>query len=286
VSAIPVILVHWNRPAELAATLAAFRRQTAAVRFVIVDNGSPPPALAEARRAGPDAEWLELPANIGFGPGMNRGLNKWLADPAAGEWAILAPHDALPEADCVERLLAVASARERAGLASAEFGEPRKPAYHWLKGPCETHAARGAGWEPAAFPNGTLMAVRRACLSAVGVFDERYFAYTEEYDLARRARAAGWEVGLVWGAVVKNPMRAASSRIAWYLLIRNQLLAVRDTGGRGVALLLTLRLLVSALLRKVLRRSARSEADGAGVRWRAILDFWRGRFGAPPSNMS
>jgi N-acetylglucosaminyl-diphospho-decaprenol L-rhamnosyltransferase len=278
-----VILVHWNRPDELAATVSAFRRQTLPIRLVIVDNGSSASVVSKARQMIPDAEWIELPQNVGFGPGMNRGLKAWLADSNGGEWAVLAPHDALPEADCLERLFATATARPKAGLISAEYGEPRKPAYHWLKGPYEVPVQRGAGWEPTAFPNGTLMAVRRGCLTQIGGFDERYFAYTEEYDLARRAVRAGWEVGLVWGAVVKNPIRAASSRITWYLLIRNQLLAVRESTGIAAAALLTIRLLAMGFVRWITFQSARSEADKAGVRGRAILDFWRGRFGPPPS---
>ena len=38
------------------------------------------------------------------------------------------------------------------------------------------------------------MLVRRDALDAVGGFDERFFLFSEETDLCRRVRDAGWEV--------------------------------------------------------------------------------------------
>ncbi len=282
---VTVILVHWRRPEECLETLAAFRGQTAAVRFILVDNGSPPDQVDALRAAAPDARFITLPENVGFGPGMNAGLRDWLADPDGGEFVVLAPHDARPAPDCVEKVLGELRRRPEAGIACAEYGEPTKPGYDWLRGPMSVPAGRGKraeAWEPVAFPNGTLMAFRRACLQQVGLFDERYYAYTEEYDIARRARRAGWGVGVVWGAVVGNPIRAASSKVTWYLLIRNQLLAVRDTHGRARAAALSAHLLAAGAARRLLAPGRQNEGDRAGVRWRAVRDFWRGRFGPPP----
>jgi GT2 family glycosyltransferase len=143
-------------------------------------------------------------------------------------------------------------------------------------------ALPGNGWESATFPYGTLMAYRRACLEQIGLFDERYFTYTEEYEIALRARRAGWEVGIVWGAVVKNPMAAASSELMWYLLIRNQLLAVYQTDGRARAMVLTIQLIAGSVVRRTVLRSRRNDGDRGNVRWRAIRDFWRDRLGRPP----
>ena len=68
-----------------------------------------------------------------------------------------------------------------------------------------------------------LMLVRRACAEQVGIFDERYFAYCEESELALRADAAGWRCGLIRGAMVRNPGMSASIERVAYLQLRNTL---------------------------------------------------------------
>ena len=83
-------------------------------------------------------------------------------------------------------------------------GDDVKPAVHRWIGTYLAPREVADGWEDAAYPHGTLMVLRRACLEDIGVFDERYFAYSEEADLALRASRAGWAVGIVWGAVVRN----------------------------------------------------------------------------------
>ena len=44
---------------------------------------------------------------------------------------------------------------------------------------------------------GAALALRRAMLAEIGAFDERFFLYHEEVDLAKRAAAAGWETWYV-----------------------------------------------------------------------------------------
>src|SRR5207248_1975913 len=93
-------------------------------------------------------------------------------------------------------------------------------------------AERDTDCDDAGHPLGTLMLAGRRCLQGVGLFDERYFAYCEEADLGERARRAGWEVGLVWDAIVHNPHMSGGSAAVEYLQLRNSLLLVRDHFGR------------------------------------------------------
>jgi len=272
-----VFVVHWQNPDALERTLAALEQQTVSLRITVVDNASPP---ERAPRVGPAIELVRSERNEGYGPALNRLLAAWLDQPG-GRYAVICPHDALPRPDCVERILNAMQGRERAGLASAEFGSGTLPGYTLLRGYDLYPAPPGSGWCPVEYPNGTLFVVARDCLEAIGLFDERYFAYGEECDLGRRALAAGWEVGQVWGAVVENPGRVASSRTVWYLNLRNGLLASSQRDGMPAALIR------SAI---TLGRGALLAARGAGgprippfsVRARAVGDFWRRRFGPPP----
>ncbi|MCU4183816.1 glycosyltransferase [Acidiferrimicrobium sp. IK] len=279
-----VVLVHRDRPDTVAATVAAFAGQDVETDIVVVDNSEDPAVTATLRRLLPaDVTVLRTGANTGFGPGANVGLRHWLAQ-GRGEWVAVAPHDALPAEGCLARLLAEAAARADAGLVCAEFGDgfDLVPALDWVIGGFYRPATRGDGWEDVDYPHGTLMLARRAALEEIGLFDERYFAYCEEVDLALRARAAGWRVGMVWGAVVTNGTLPAQL-IADYLQIRNTLLLISTRFGRYPTAVRAVLAVFSALGRA--RRDPGRAALHLRLESRAVADFFRGRFGPPPPDV-
>jgi len=277
-----VVLIHWNQPARCVRTAHAFAQQGLPIDLVIVDNGSHPDAIAHLQAELPQASLLALGRNTGFGPAANAGLRWWL-EHGAGDWVVVAPHDALPEPECLARLLDAVSGRAGAGLASAEYGEPGKPVVDRYFGGILVDSDRVPGWEAAGHPHGTLMALRRACLEDIGLFDERYFAYCEEADLGERARRAGWEVGVVWGAVVRNPSWDVGGEVADYLMLRNSLLLVRHHFGRYPAFIRLVMAVGSTAWQLVVPRR-RSPVFSAVARGRAIRDFLLGRFGPPPDD--
>jgi glycosyltransferase involved in cell wall biosynthesis len=275
-----VVIVHREQPERCVRTARSLLAQGVAVRLVVVDNGSSPGVLALLEHELPETEVIPLGANRGFGPAANVGLRRWL-DRGAGEGVALAPHDALLEEGCLQQLLTVAGGRPRAGLASAVYGDPTKPVVDRYFGGILVSAERTAGWEQAGHPHGTLMLARRACLADVGLFDERYFAYCEEADLGERARRAGWEVGVVWGAVVRNPSLSVSTAVVEYLQLRNSLLLVRDHFGRYPAFI-RLAMAIGTTVIGAVWPPRRTPIFSVPARCRAILDFGRGRFGPPP----
>jgi GT2 family glycosyltransferase len=145
-------------------------------------------------------------------------------------------------------------------------------------------AERDTGWEDAGHPHGTLMIAGRACLEDVGLFDERYFAYCEEADLGERARRAGWEVGLVWDALVENPSMSGGSAAVEYLQLRNSLLLVREHFGRYPAFI-RLTMAIGDTAWRAAMPGRRTPIFSLPARCRAIADFGRGRYGAPPASL-
>lgn len=276
---LPVFIVHWKSPESCISTIQALRAQTIPLRIKIIDNASPPEMLSKL--TGFDCELDRLEVNIGYGPAVNHALAYWLAADSDA-YAIVCPHDALPKTDCIARIVQAMSERPRAGIACAEYGSDTLPGYTLLRGYGSYAAVRGTGWCAAEFPNGTLYVVSRQCLLDIGLFDTRYFAYGEEYDLGRRALQSGWEVGQVWGAVVDNPLRVASSAVCWYLNVRNGLLATRQRDGVPAALLRTSLLGLAGLRSTIARRNGGAPLI---IRLRAIHDFWFGHFGPPPDDL-
>jgi len=282
-----LVLVHWNRSAACAATVRAFRAQGMPLRVLVVDNGSRPEELAALHAdldAVDDVEIIEAGSNLGFGPGANTGLRRWLDAPGT-EWCLLAPHDAEPGVGCLAALAAAIEGEPMAGLACADVGDGLTPMIDPYFGGVTRAASRtDPGWEPADYPHGTLMALRRACLEEIGLFDERFFSYCEEADLGARARAAGWSVGIVRGAMVRNTHLGTSVAAVDYLQERNTLRLVRAASGRYHTFI---RLCISAyqLAHGVLVPSSRPPIFDARARVEGVRDFLRGVTGPPPSHL-
>ena len=278
------VVVHRRRPDACVRTIAALHAQ-GVTRIVVSDNGSPAEDRKQILDAHPDVVLLENAANVGFGPGSNAGFRWWLREDDS-PWVLLCPHDAEPADGCIERLLAAAAARPRAGLACAEYGDHEwsgKPVIDPYFGSILGPTAREPGWEDCDHPHGTMLLARRECLEDVGLFDERYFAYGEEADLGLRAQRRGWEVGIVWGAVVRNPGMSSEVGVPEYLMLRNSLLLVRDHFGRYHALI---RFLMACWT------TARGALGGRRTpfwdlraRLIALRDFLLRRYGPPPAEL-
>lgn len=287
---VTVVIVHWNQPEWLAATLGHFRRQGVDVEFVVVDNDSIPtvrPRLEEVCR-GNGADLVAAGCNRGFGPAANVGLRRWLRD-GEGEWAVVAPHDARPDEGTVGAMIELIAREEREhgrriGLACADVGDGHVPVIDPYFGGMTIPARVSEGWEPADYPHGTLMLLRRGCLAEVGCFDERYFAYGEEADLGLRAAAAGWETGLTRGIGVRNPSMRSGAPVVDYLMHRNTLLLVREWSGRYHA---TIRLMIALwqLGRGLVQPSSRGLLFSPRGRVWGVLDHLRGRYGPPPARL-
>jgi GT2 family glycosyltransferase len=117
----------------------------------------------------------------------------------------------------------------------------------------------------------------------IGLFDERYFAYCEEADLGERARRAGWEVGIVRGAVVRNPGQTSATGVPQYLMLRNTLQLVRRHFGRAPAV--TQFAIVSGITARGALGGAKAPFWNLRGRMFALRDAALGRAGPPPASL-
>lgn len=279
---VTAVIIHRDRLDAVGRTVAAFREQTVPTNVIVVDNGSRPETQETLAELVGDAEVVRTGENLGFGPGGNVGLRRFLA--GAGEWVAVAPHDALPDPDTIEKMLAAVESRPRVGLMSADVGDGMRPIIQPYLGTIDAPPTVDEGFDPADYPHGTLMMCRRACLTEVGLFDERYFAYCEESELAIRAANHGWECGVIRGAMVRNPGMSASIERVAYLQLRNTLLMLRDHYGRKNA---WFRIVVALIQIPV----GMVHVPSRGLHWSprgrllGIRDYLRGRFGPPPHDV-
>jgi GT2 family glycosyltransferase len=170
----------------------------------------------------------------------------------------------------------------RVGIVCPQYPDSTVPRFSCLRGVYQDRGvplASGTS-QLVDVPHGTLMLMRRDCLTEIGLFDERYFAYGDEHELGARAVRRGWKIALVWGAIVANRGTWTPSSWRSYLFTRNSLLLVHDYFGRlcawtraGLILFNTVRLLISS--------PNQGFAFSAKARWQGVRDYFAARYGRP-----
>jgi len=216
---VSVVIPNWNGLHWLKPCLEALRRQSHAdFQLVVVDNGSTDGSAAFLREHRPDITLCALPRNIGFAAGMNAGFAV-----ATGDYVVALNNDTLPAEGWLAALVDVLDAHPEAGSAASTMVLMSDPAiidtlgdgYGWTGVSYKLGAGRRVADAPKRpFPVFGACAgaaiYRRVMLDEIGVFDEAFFAYMEDVDLAIRARLAGWGCVSAPDAVVLHSVAAST----------------------------------------------------------------------------
>jgi N-acetylglucosaminyl-diphospho-decaprenol L-rhamnosyltransferase len=218
---VAVVIVNFNGGRLLPDCLAALAAQTRApVQIVVADNGSRDGSLALLRAHHPDVTALELGHNFGFAGGANRGVAATRAP-----WVCVLNSDATPAPDWLAQLIAaprdervwalgsvlVSAASGRIESAGDQYSQAGY-AYKLLRD-------RPLGDLPAApYPvfaaPGAAPVFRRDVFDLLGGYEERFFLYYEDIDLAFRAVLAGYHALLVPSAHVTHRLGATTKSLA------------------------------------------------------------------------
>lgn len=200
--AIDVAIVNWNTAeAALAAARAYLASEGVEARVTIVDNDSRPEQRELLREGCPPGVRLDLgEENVGYGRAANRALR------GGGGLVCVSNADVLPEAGALAALAAAARAEPRAGMVGPVFGGGTDR-YHAALPGAGTMLARifagsfGERRQPTPAPgevaevgqpSGACFLVRRETWEELGGFDEGFFLWYEDVDLAKRLHDAGY----------------------------------------------------------------------------------------------
>jgi len=104
---------------------------------------------------------------------------------------------------------------ERANQRRKEHAVVETPAAHEPASALTGPAAEAEG-TPSRVVSGAAMMLRSAAVRDVGLFDEAFFLYFEEYDWCYRARQAGWEVRSLPGVEIVHAGGRSTSRHDYY----------------------------------------------------------------------
>jgi GT2 family glycosyltransferase len=200
-----IVVVNYNGLKHLPALYAALAVQTRRdFEVVFVDNGSndgSAQAAADLGRALDVSTRIICNAgNLGFAPSCNQGIRTSQTD-----YVVMLNNDTRPEPTWLENLLTATENDPAVGMVASKMLFAHRPeiinsagiamdvagiAWDWRGGqhdrPNETGLVEVFG------PCGGAALYTRAMLDQIGLFDEDFFMYLEDVDLACRARLAGW----------------------------------------------------------------------------------------------
>ncbi|MXZ74619.1 MAG: glycosyltransferase family 2 protein [Gemmatimonadetes bacterium] len=264
---VTIVILNWNREADTLECLDSLARMNyPSFSIVVVDNGSTDGSPEAIERWG--CEHLPLTLirngeNRGFVRGSNQGMRHALSTDT--EYVFLLNNDTVVEPDALSLLVETAErSGERSGQCpgerSCDIGMVGPKIYQYGKDNVLDSAGTRAIWwlaqgflighgeddrgqydNPGEMPyvTGTALLVKRAVLEKIGLMDEDYFCYFDDFDWGLKARKAGYRLLLVPEAVVhhKGSQTAGfNSPFYVYHMVRSRILFAR----KNVPLLLYL----------------------------------------------
>jgi GT2 family glycosyltransferase len=237
---VSVIILTWNGRAYLKDCLDSLAAQTFRdFETILVDNGSSDGSADYLRGTFPWVRLLELPENVGFADGNNRGLAL-----AQGAFIVTLNNDTKVDPDFLAELVKVADSDACIGMVAARMRNYYRPERIDAAG--LMIGSNGLGYNigfgeiddgrynnvPLFGPCGGAALYRLAMLDETGFFDPDFFAYYEDFDLAWRVRMAGWKALAAPQALVYHVHSATGGEMSrfkvyhtqrnkWFVIIKN-----------------------------------------------------------------
>ncbi len=208
---VSVVIPNWNGKKFLAGCLDSLLAQSyPQVEIVVVDNGSHDGSVDYLKSNYPQVKLICFPVNTGFSPAVNAGIRA-----SCGEFIALVNNDTVSELTWIEELVKAMTANPELGSAGCKM-----LAY-------DDHSlldGAGDGYRRGGLPGrighrekdlgqfdaprmilgacGGAALYRRTMLRDIGLFDEDYFAYLEDVDIALRAQSRGYKCQYVPSAII------------------------------------------------------------------------------------
>lgn len=221
---VSVQIVTFNSADVIGACLESLRRQTHRdMRIRILDNASSDGTLDAVRSAGRDADIVPQNANTGYAAGHNR-----LAAEFPAPYVLFLNPDTVLDPRFVEELAGALDAHSDVGSVSGKLLRMdgctidstgivmTRNQRHLDRGAGEIDAGQYDAAGEVFGASGAAALYRYGCLEDVRVegmfFDEDFFAYREDADLAWRCRLMGWKSHYVPTALARHRRRVTPER--------------------------------------------------------------------------
>jgi GT2 family glycosyltransferase len=234
---VSVVIPNWNGRRWLARCLAYVATQSRPpAEVIVVDNGSTDGSAWWIGREHPDVRVIELHRNTGFAYAANRGI-----EAAESEYVALINTDVYLTYEWLDRMAGVLDDAPQAASVACKMLSLRDESIVYdagdvlrRDGACEQRGRFGPDdgrWDDPGEVFGACAGAalyRRDAVLAASGFDERYFAYLEDVDLALRLQLAGWACRYE-PAVALHAGEGSSGALPgghWFFVARNTIVLV------------------------------------------------------------
>lgn len=196
---ISIIIVNFNGLRFLEPCLSSIAHQSYPhVEIIFVDNGSADGSVEYVREHYPAARIVAHSENLGFAGGTNAGIRR-----AAGEYLLTLNNDTILDPRFLEEIQQPLRDNPRVGICGSKMLLPdgrinstaiciSRSGAAWDRGMDEQDTGQYDTPEEIFGACAGAALYRRSMLDEIGLFDEDFFLFLEDVDLALRARLAGW----------------------------------------------------------------------------------------------
>jgi hypothetical protein len=198
---ISIIIVSYNTAALTLACLDSIRAAQAGAEIFVVDNASKDQSVDAIRSRFPEVQVIANSENRGFGAANNQALAM-----CRGRYIVFLNPDTTVKPDTFGTAVSFMDSHPDIGLAGATILNPdgshqpsvsyQYPGQKFAQG--ETRDLAGS----VACVLGAFMIARKSLIDELQGFDEDFFLYGEDQDLAWRIREKGFSIGYIAGADV------------------------------------------------------------------------------------
>jgi GT2 family glycosyltransferase len=197
---ISIIIVNYDGLHFLEPCLSSITNQTyKKFEIVFVDNGSSDGSAGFVREHYPSAKIVETGKNLGFAGGNNAGIRI-----AQGEFILTLNNDTIVDPHFLEEIQKPFLRDPRTGMCGSKMVLPdgrinstaiciSRSGAAWDRGMGEPDHGQYDVAEEIFGPCAGAALYRRLMLDEIGLFDEDFFLFMEDVDLAFRARLSGWK---------------------------------------------------------------------------------------------
>jgi GT2 family glycosyltransferase len=262
-------------------------------KVILLDNSSIDGSVEAVRENYPDVQILKLEKNLGYAGNNNVGIEEAVKQRA--DWVFVLNEDTVLTEDCISLIVSTAEDDPTIGILGPlvyHYSEPEiiqtaggmmdKYYRSWHLGVDEPDCGQFSQPREVDWISGCAIMVRREVIEQIGMIDERFFYYFEEFEWCVRAKKAGWKIIIapaakIWHKGVTRNHQPKPS--VTYYATRNRLLTLLKHHAPLWAWIVTWGQLFRTLASWTLRPKWRNKREHRNAMWRGMVDFLHSRWG-------
>ena len=297
---ITAVVLNWNRPIDTIDCVRSLQQSGYRdLHVVVVDNASTDDSVARIQSALPGVRIIRSPINGGYAAGNNIGIRHALAN--GSDYVLILNNDVIVTPGSLQAMVREAEADSAVGIVTcdARFQSDHTRSYptggriNLWRGAAVALSRRERSQRTAVdFVSGCILLVPRAVFEKVGLLDETFFMYFEDYEFSRRV-ATFYQLLYTPDAAVYHlsgggDRWAVQTPTYLYYMARNRFLAFRNESaayrfylalvGSAIAVAKS-----TAILSHAVRTGRGTQArQQLGALWSGLLAGFRISVSPPP----